>query len=227
MRLLIAEDNQKLANALKTGLTAEGYAVDVFTDGEEAYHMALGSEYDVLIFDRMLPGMEGSVACAQLRKEGVRTPLLLLTALDSVENRVEGLDAGADDYLVKPFAFEELLARVRSLLRRDPSSSKTALLVYDTLSFDPVKKTAIRAGKKITLTAKELALLEFFMRNPERVLSSTQLIDHVWDQDYDGLSNIIQVYMKELRKKIDKAFPDQSPLFKTVRGVGYKLEVGE
>jgi DNA-binding response OmpR family regulator len=224
MRILVAEDNHKLALGIKAGLETDGYAVDVFEDGLEAYDMARGAEYDVLIFDRMMPGMDGRTACERLRADGVRTPLLLLTALDSIENRVEGLDAGADDYVVKPFALEELLARIRSLLRRETAqTAKEAVLTYDTLSLDPAKKEVTRAGHRVTLTTKEFALLEFFMRHAEHVVSSSQLLDHVWDQEYDGVSNIIQVYIKELRKKIDRAFPAESPLFHTVRGSGYKL----
>lgn len=221
MRILVAEDNTKLAKLLKKGLEDESYAVDVYLDGEEAYSVADGEEYDLLILDRMLPGMDGVTICKKLRSREVQTPILFLTAKDAVLDKVDGLDAGADDYLVKPFAFEELLARVRSLLRKD--KDRNPILSYDTLTIDPAKKEVKRALRDVSLTAREYSLLEYLIRSPEHTLSQSGIIDHVWDQDYDGVSNIVQTYIKQLRQKVDRAFPDEKPLIKTIRGLGYKL----
>lgn len=225
MRILVAEDNTKLAQALKLGLEAEQYAVDVFHDGQEALLVADGDEYDLLILDRMMPGADGLTICRTLREDGVTTPILFLTAKDAVSDRVDGLDAGADDYLIKPFAFAELLARVRSLLRREQEESKTGIIHYDSLSLDPAKKVVTRATQQLKLTAKEYALLNYLLRNAEHTISSSQILDHVWNQDYDGMSNIVQTYIKQIRNKVDKPFPKEKPLIQTVRGFGYKVAV--
>ncbi|HEU5004765.1 MAG TPA: response regulator transcription factor [Candidatus Saccharimonadales bacterium] len=222
MRILVIEDEHKIANALKRGLEQEKYAVDVEYDSDSGLGAALSESYDVMIIDRMLPGsIEGLDICRQLREKGVHTPILLLTARDQVRDRVEGLNSGADDYLVKPFSFEELLARIRALLRRPHEAQSTVLNVGD-LSLDPVTYEVKRSGKDIRLSAKEFALLEYLMRNAGRVLSKDNLIAHVWDFDADVLPNTVEVYMGYLRSKIDKPF-DSPELLHTLRGFGYKL----
>ncbi len=221
MRILLAEDNVKLASALKSGLVAEHYAVDVVHDGTQANDLALGEEYDLVILDRMMPGMDGLTVCRELRRAGSNVPILFFTAKDAVGDRVDGLDAGADDYLVKPFAFNELVARVRSLLRR--RGDKRPTLQYADIELDPASKSVKRAGQPLALTAREFSLLEYLLRHKEKVVSSAQLLDHVWSDDYDGLSNIIQTYVKQLRQKVDRAFPDRETLIQTIRGFGYKL----
>lgn len=222
MRILVVEDEHKIAGALKRGLEQEKYAVDVEYDADSGLGAALSESYDVMIIDRMLPGsIEGLDICRSLRERDIHTPVLLLTARDQVHERVEGLNAGADDYLVKPFSFEELLARVRALLRRPQESLDPVLKVGD-LSLDPVSYEVKRAGRSVRLSAKEFALLEYLMRNAGRVLSKDNLISHVWDFDADILPNTVEVYMGYLRAKIDKPF--KSPqLIHTLRGFGYKL----
>ncbi|HVX58251.1 MAG TPA: response regulator transcription factor [Candidatus Saccharimonadales bacterium] len=224
MRILVVEDEHKIANALKRGLEQEKYAVDVEYDADGGLGAALSESYDVMIIDRMLPGaIEGIDICRQVRERGIHTPILLLTARDQVRDRVDGLNAGADDYLVKPFSFEELLARVRALMRRPHEAQSTVLMVGD-LSLDPVSYEVKRAGHNVRLSAKEFALLEYLMRNAGRVLSKDNLISHVWDFDADILPNTVEVYMGYLRNKIDKPF--KSPqLIHTLRGFGYKLGV--
>lgn len=222
MRILVVEDEHKIAGALKRGLEQEKYAVDVEYDADSGLGAALSESYDVMIIDRMLPGsIEGLDICRALRERDIHTPVLLLTARDQVRDRVEGLNAGADDYLVKPFSFEELLARVRALLRRPHEAQSTVLKVGD-LSLDPLSYEVKRAGQDVRLSAKEFALLEYLMRNAGRVLSKDNLISHVWDFDADILPNTVEVYMGYLRAKIDKPF--KSPqLIHTLRGFGYKL----
>ena len=222
MRILIVEDEHKIARALKKALEQETFAVDVAYDGDEGHAMALDEPYDIAIIDRMLPGeYDGLAIVKAMRDAKVHTPVLFLSALGSVSERTAGLDAGADDYLVKPFALEELLARVRALLRR-PTEQQSAVLTLGDLSLDTVTYSVKRAGKLIQLTSKEFALLEYMLRNPGRPLSKEVIISHVWDYDADILPNTVEVYIKYLRNKIDTPF--KKPLIHTVRGFGYKLE---
>lgn len=222
MRILIVEDDRKIANAIKRGLSQESYAVDVSYDGQDGLGQALTIDYDLIILDRMLPEVDGIQICKTIRDKKITTPILILTAKDKVKDRVEGLEAGADDYLVKPFAFEELLARVRALIRRpqkiDDNVLKVADLELDTLNFE-VK----RADKKIKLSSKEFALLEYLMRNAGRILTKNNIITHVWDYDADILPNTVEVYIGYLRNKIDKPFVKKPALIETARGFGYKL----
>lgn len=223
MRILIIEDDHKIANAVKKGLEQESYAVDVSYDGKDGLGSALSTEYDLLIIDRMLPGLDGIRICEALRKEKNSTPILFLTAKDKIEDRVAGLNAGADDYLVKPFAFEELLARVRALLRR-PQQTVQTILSVDDLNLDTTTFEVTRADKSISLSNKEFALLEYLMRNQGRILTKDMIISHVWDYDADILPNTVEVYIGYLRNKIDKPFSKRSLLIQTIRGFGYKIE---
>jgi len=221
MRILVVEDEHKIANAIKQGLEQERYAVDVEYDGDAGLGAALNEAYDVMIIDRMLPGsVEGLEICRQLRQAKNHTPVLLLTAKDQIKDRVEGLNSGADDYLIKPFSFEELLARVRALMRR-PAAAQTNVIRVGDLKLDTISYDVERAGKKIDLSAKEFALLEYMMRNAGRVLSKDNIISHVWDFDSDILPNTVEVYMGYLRSKIDKPF--SRPLLHTNRGFGYTI----
>lgn len=221
MRILAVEDDHKIASAIKRGLSQESFAVDVEYDGESGFGAASTLPYDLIILDRMLPGMDGIEICKKLREQNIHTPVIMLTAKSNVSERVEGLNAGADDYLPKPFSFEELLARIRALLRRPKETQSDELkvgdLVLNTLSFN-----ISRAGKPIQLSSKEFALLEYLMRNPGRVLSKENIIEHVWDFDSDILPNNVEVYVGYLRNKVDKPF--KKPLIHTVRGFGYKIE---
>lgn len=222
MRVLIVEDEHKIARALKKALEQETYAVDIAYDGDEGYAMATTEPYDIAIIDRMLPGSyDGLGIVKAMREAKVHTPVLFLSALGSISERTAGLDAGADDYLVKPFALEELLARVRALLRR-PTEQQSAILEAGDLSLDTITFSVERAGKPVQLTSKEFALLEYMLRNPGRPLSKEVIISHVWDYDADILPNTVEVYIKYLRNKIDSPF--KTPLIHTVRGFGYKLE---
>lgn len=222
MRVLIVEDEHKIARALKKALEQETYAVDVAFDGDEGHAMATTEPYDIAIIDRMLPGgYDGLGIVKAMRDAKVHTPVLFLSALGSISERTAGLDAGADDYLVKPFALEELLARVRALLRR-PTEQQSAILTAGDLSLDTITYSVERAGKPIQLTSKEFALLEYMLRNPGRPLSKEVIISHVWDYDADILPNTVEVYIKYLRNKLDAPF--KKPLIHTVRGFGYKLE---
>jgi len=222
MRVLIVEDEHKIARALKKALEQETYAVDVAFDGDEGYAMATTEPYDIAIIDRMLPGNYDGIGIVKgMRDAKVHTPVLFLSALGSVSERTAGLNAGADDYLVKPFALEELLARVRALLRR-PTEQQPDTLQAGDLTLDTVTYSVERAGKPIQLTSKEFALLEYMLRNPGRPLSKEVIISHVWDYDADILPNTVEVYIKYLRNKIDAPF--KKPLIHTVRGFGYKLE---
>jgi two-component system, OmpR family, response regulator len=225
MRVLLVEDEHKIARALKRALEQESYAVDVAYDGDNGYAMATTEPYDLAIIDRMLPGDKDGIAIIKgMRDQKVHTPVLLLTALGSVKDRTTGLDSGADDYLVKPFALEELLARVRALLRRPAEQHGTVLKAGD-LSLDTVTFRVARAGKEISLTNKEYGLLEYLLRNQGRPLSKENIIAHVWDYDADILPNTVEVYIKYLRAKIDAPF--EKPLIKTVRGFGYKLSADQ
>ncbi len=221
MRILIVEDDKKVGAFLEKGLKEEQYAVDVCRDGEEAMDLAMANPYDVIILDIMLPKKDGFAVCRELRQAGVLTPILMLTAKDTVEDKVAGLTEGADDYLTKPFSFEELLARIRALLRRSQDYKTKVLKVAD-LELDPARRQATRAGRKIPLTGKEYALLEYMMRNKGRVLTESMIIEHVWDMNYEGTSNIVNVYINYLRKKIDEAAPVK--LIQTVRGYGYMID---
>jgi DNA-binding response OmpR family regulator len=220
MRILIVEDEHKIANAIKRGLEQQTYAVDVSYDGDNGLAMAQTENYDLIILDRMLPGsVDGMGILKTLRQDQNHTPIILLTAKDKILDRAEGLNAGADDYLVKPFAFVELIARIRALLRRPKQSLETALTYHD-LILDPENFTAKRANKVINLTNKEFALLEYFMRNAGRTLTKDTLISHVWDYDADILPNTVEVYVGYLRNKIDKPFRGPN-LINTKRGFGY------
>jgi two-component system OmpR family response regulator len=207
---------------VKRGLEREGYAVDVAGDGDEAVWAAHEAPYDAIVLDTMIPGPDGFEVCRRLRKDGCWAPLLLLTARDSVEDRVAGLDAGADDYLTKPFAFSELFARLRAITRREPGARPVELVVGD-LVLDPSRREVRRGDTEIGLSAKEFALLEHFMRNAGAVLSRTQILEHVWDFAYDGTSNVVDVYVGYLRQKVDRPFGTDS--IETVRGAGYRMRV--
>lgn len=221
MRILLVEDDVDLAQFIGKGLKEESYAVDVAPDGEDGLRLATDVSYDLVILDIMLPKLDGLALCRELRKAEDYTPVLLLTARNTVQDKVSGLDTGADDYLTKPFAFSELLARVRALLRRGGPQQMARLQVAD-LELDPASRRIWRSGKEIGLTNKEYALLEFLLRNKNRVLTRTAIINHVWDINYDPLTNIVDVHIRALRAKINKGF---SPaLITTVRGVGYMLE---
>jgi two-component system, OmpR family, response regulator len=223
MHILVVEDEKRLAALLRRVLSEERHVVDVANDGLAGHDLATSGTYDLVILDLMLPGMSGVEICRQMRQVGVETPVLMLTARGAVEDRVAGLKTGADDYLVKPFAMEELLARVEALLRRRAKGLEAGqqLQVAD-LTLDLVRHEARRGESVIELTAKEFALLEYLMRNAGQVLSRTQIIDHVWRYDLDALSNVVDIYIHYLRDKVDRNH--QRPLIKTVRGVGYKIE---
>jgi DNA-binding response OmpR family regulator len=221
MRILIVEDDRKVGAFLQKGLREEQYAVDVCRDGQEAVEWASISSYDVIVLDIMLPKKDGFTVCRELRQKGVLTPILMLTAKDSVEDKVSGLTEGADDYLTKPFSFEELLARIRALLRRTQDYKTKALRVGD-LELDPIKRQATRAGKQISLSGKEYALLEYLMRNKGRVVTESMIVEHVWDMNYEGTSNIVNVYINYLRKKIDSE--SEVKLIRTIRGHGYTID---
>ncbi len=223
MRILVVEDEERIARFLKKGLEEESYAVDVAIDGPAALDWAAGAPYDLILLDVMLPGLTGFEVCQILRQRGVTTPVLMLTARDEVDDRVTGLDAGADDYLAKPFAFKELLARMRALARRSSASAPlpTVLQLAD-LSLDTVAHTARRGEREIELTAKEYALLEYFLRNARRPLSRTIIRESIWGYDYYGASNVVDVYVRHLRQKLEAQ--GEPALIHTVRGVGYKLD---
>lgn len=220
MRLLVVEDGVKMAGLLRRGLQEEGYAVDLAGSGEEAIWLATECDYDAIVLDVMLPDMDGFEVCRRLRAGGRWAPVIMLTARDGVPDRVAGLDAGADDYLTKPFSFSELLARLRSLLRRELSERPTVLTVGD-LTLDPATRRVSCAGSEVKLTPKEFALLQLFMRHPNEVLSRSRIIEHVWDFAYAGDSNVVDVYVRYLREKIDRPFGRRS--LETVRGAGYRL----
>jgi DNA-binding response OmpR family regulator len=223
MHIAVIEDERRLATLLRRVLTEERHVVDIAFDGPSGLDLAGSGTYDLIILDLMLPGMDGIEICRRLRAARIETPVLMLTARGAVEDRVAGLRVGADDYLIKPFAMEELLARVEALLRRRGRGLEGAqTLQVGDLSLDLVRHEAQRAGRVIELTAKEFALLEFLMRHPGQVLTRTQIVDHVWRYDFDALSNVVDIYIHYLRDKIDRGF--SHPLIKTVRGVGYRIE---
>ena len=221
MRFLIVEDELKMASLVRRGLAEEGHAADVAASGEDALWMAEAHPYEAIVLDVMLPGRDGFETCRELRKAGVWAPVLMLTARDSVGDRVNGLDAGADDYLTKPFSFAELLARLRALTRRGGVERPTELVVGD-LRLDPAARRVWRGDTEIPLSPKEFALLETFMRRPGQALSRLQLIEHAWDFAYENRSNVIDVYVRYLREKVDRPFGEES--LETVRGVGYRLQ---
>ena len=221
VRILVVEDEKKVASFIKKGLEEEGYAVDVAADGEEGLAMALTRVHDLIILDIRLPRMDGLRVLRAIRQDGLTAPVLLLTVRATIEDKVLGLDAGADDYLTKPFAFQELVARVRALLRRRMEAEPTVLRIGDVM-LDPARRTVTRGGEKIDLTPREFALLDYFMRNPGRVLTRTMITEHVWDYSFDTSTNVIDVYVNYLRRKIDTG--REPKLLHTVRGVGYVLK---
>jgi len=218
MRTLVIEDNPKMAAAIAQGLKEQGYAVDTFHTGFEGEEAAALNPYDVIVLDLMLPDRDGMDVCRGLRRRGVKTPILILSAISATSDKVAGLNAGADDFLAKPFEFDELIARVRALLRRGQATEAAVLRVGD-VELDLAKRNVKRASQLIQLTSKEFALLEYFMRNVDRVLTRTQIGEHVWDMNFDTSSNVIDVYVSMLRRKIDKEF--ESPLIHTIIGTGY------
>jgi DNA-binding response OmpR family regulator len=221
MRILVVDDDRRLTAVIKRGLLEEAYAVDLAYDGEEGEYMAEVNPYDLIILDIMLPGKDGIEVCRELRTKKVNTPILMLTAKDTVEDRVKGLDTGADDYLVKPFAFNELLARVRAMLRREGMSKSPELHVGD-LMLNTLTRQVWRGQRAIELTTKEYVILEYFMRHPNVVVTRTMIEEHAWDYDFDSLSNLVDVYIRRLRRKIDGEGEDS--LIQTVRGAGYRLK---
>lgn len=220
MRVLVVEDTQRMAGLLRRGLQEEGYSVDVVANGEDAVWMASENPYDAIVLDVMLPDYDGFEVCRRIRGAGRWAPVLMLTARDGLHDRVEGLDVGADDYLTKPFAFAELLARLRAVMRRGAPERPAVLVVHD-LTMDPATKVVRRGDRTIGLTPKEFSLLEYFMRHPGEVLTRTRLLEHVWDFAFEGDSNVVEVYVRYLREKIDRPFGRES--LETVRGVGYRL----
>jgi two-component system OmpR family response regulator len=221
MRILVVEDEPKMAAAIAGGLRREGYAVDTAGAGDDALFQARVYDYDAIVLDVMLPGIDGFEVCDAMRRDKRWAPVLMLTARDEVADRVKGLDVGADDYLVKPFSFDELLARVRALLRRGERARPVVLSVGD-VELSPATHTVTRAGREVSLTPREFALLRFLMEHPTDVLTRTHLLEHVWDENYDGPGNLVDVYIGYLRKKLERPFG--RGLIKTVRGVGYTLE---
>jgi DNA-binding response OmpR family regulator len=224
MRLLIVEDEPGIANFVRQGLTEAGYAVDLARNGREGLDFALAADYDVLVLDIMLPQMDGLMLLRELRGRGDKTPALMLTARDTVDDRVQGLDAGADDYLVKPFAFPELLARVRALLRRPPLQVGTTLQVGD-LQMNTATREVRRDGRRLSLSPREYAVLEYLMRHSNQVLTRTQIGEHVWNFDFYNQSNVVDVYIGYLRRKMEQG--EEPPLLHTVRGVGYRISTEE
>ena len=220
MRVLLVEDEPRIADFIRRGLAEEGHAVDIATDGEEAVDWPSVADFDVIILDVMLPIRDGFDVCRTLRAQGLRAPILMLTAKDAVEDRVRGLDSGADDYLVKPFAFAELLARLRALVRRQPAVLGARLQV-DELVLETATRSVVRGDQAVELTNKEYAILEYLMRHPNQVLTRTMIAEHVWNYDFDNASNVIDVHVRNLRRKIDDA--SATKLIQTVRGAGYRI----
>lgn len=222
MRILVVEDEHTIANAIKKGLEQEKYAVDVTYTGNDGYDLASTEEYDAIILDLMLPGMDGLTFCRNLRAKNIHSPILILTARGQIRDKVTGLDAGADDYLTKPFSFEELLARVRALSRR-PKTAISSILTVGDLHMDTGLFAVNRGGTPVSLSSKEFSLLEYLMRHPNQILTKDQIIAHVWDYDANILPNTVEVYMRNLRNKIDHPFANKKPLLHTLRGFGYKI----
>lgn len=222
MRLLVVEDERKIANALKKGLIQESFAVDVAYTGHEGYDLAMTEEYDLIMLDLMLPDMDGQEITKKLRQQKIVTPILMLTAKSQLQDKVQGLNIGADDYLTKPFSFEELVARIRALLRR-PKLTISTVLELDNISLNPQTYEVKRGDKPVALSHKEYALLEYLLRYPQQIHSKEKIISHVWNYDDDVLPNTVEVYIGYLRNKIDKPFPQYAPLIHTVRGFGYKI----
>ena len=224
MKVLVVEDEQKVANFLQKGLKEEQFVVDVAYDGLEGENLALANEYDLILLDVMLPGKDGVAILENLRARKIDVPIIMLTAKDMVVDKLKGFEAGCDDYIPKPFSFEELLARIRAVLRRHSSAGSNVLNFAD-LTLDLISHKVIRGGKEIELTAKEYSLMEYLMRNPNRVLTRTMITQHVWDYNFDSFTNVIDVYVNYLRNKVDRGFPQK--LIHTVRGVGYILKEGD
>jgi two-component system OmpR family response regulator len=220
MRIMLVEDELKMARALRRGLEREGYVVDVVENGNEAVSLGSEYDYDTIVLDVMLPGLDGLAVCKELRSRGRWAPVLMLTARDGVEDRIRGLDVGADDYLIKPFAFGELLARVRALVRRGTTERPAALRVDDVV-LDPAAHAVWRSDRSVSLSPREFSLLEFLMRHPGEVVTRTQILEHVWDYDYGRSSNVVDVYVAYLRRKIEQPF--ERSFIETVRGVGYRV----
>ena len=223
MRILVVEDEHRIATSIKSGLVQERHTVDLAFRGDDGYDLASENSYELIILDRMLPGLDGLDVCRKLRSKNIHTPILILTAKSRTADKIEGLDGGADDYLTKPFSFEELLARIRALSRRPEKSVNNELKISD-LSLDSKTFKVYRKSKAIELSKKEFSVLEFLMKNANKVISKEQLIENVWDYDADILPNTIEVNIRNLRNKIEKPFKDAKSLIKTVRGFGYKVE---
>lgn len=221
MRVLLAEDDRRVSSFIRRGMVQEGFAVDVAPDGRDAFHLAMHEPYDVIVLDLVIPFMDGFEVLAELRRQACKVPVLILSARDSVADRVRGLNDGADDYLVKPFSFDELVARVRALLRRGTPDVEQSVLRIADLEMDLATRTVTRGGQRIDLTPKELSLLEYMLRHRETVLTRSMIAAHVWDQHFDSFSNVIDVYIRYLRAKLDEDF--ETKLIHTVRGIGYLL----
>ncbi|MCL6087412.1 MAG: response regulator transcription factor [Actinobacteria bacterium] len=224
MQILIIEDEEKIANFLRRGLIEERYAADIALDGKEALYKYDINEYDLIILDLMIPKVDGITVCRKIRSSNSNIPILILTARDNIEDKIKGLDCGADDYMTKPFSFSELSARIRALLRRG-NKADPVILTIDDLMLNPATRIVKRKDKIIDLTAREYSLLEYFMRNQNVVLTKTKILEHVWDYSYDGLSNVIETYVKYLRKKL-KTVPEDMELIHTMRGSGYIFKAG-
>src|SRR3989344_332578 len=220
MRILLVEDEQRLSNVIKKGLLEDGFAVDVAYDGEEGQYLAEGEIYDLVILDIMLPKVDGLTLCHNLRDKNIKTPILMLTAKTTIEDKVAGLDSGADDYMTKPFSFLELRSRIQALIRRSKQES-SPILKIDDLVLDPIKHTVTRKDKNVTLTPKEFSILELLLRHKDEVVTRTMITEHAWDYNFDSMSNIVDVFVASLRRKVDKA-PNKK-LIHTIHGVGYRL----
>lgn len=223
MRILVVEDDHRIAQTIKKGLEQERYAVDIAHDGIEGFDFASTEDYDVLILDRMLPQLDGMQVCNKLRQNNNHTPILMLTAKSQTNDKIDGLNAGADDYLTKPFSFEELLARIRALSRRPKQTISNIFTIYD-LTLDARAFHVTRSDKSIQLSSKEFSIFEFLLRNKGNVISKQQIIDHVWDFDSNVLPNTVEVNIRNIRNKIEKPFPKSKSIIKTIRGFGYKIE---